>query len=82
MRLLGREVKGTLLAGLAVGVGALVIAPAAVSVVARAAWPLAKAAVKGGMVFYGTRSRVAAGAVAVKGVTAAARAIRAGVRKA
>jgi hypothetical protein len=44
--------KGTTITGVAVGVGALLLAPSVLPVVGRVVRPAVKAAIKGGMVFY------------------------------
>ncbi|MBZ0158256.1 MAG: DUF5132 domain-containing protein [Alphaproteobacteria bacterium] len=75
MGLLGHGLKGNIFTGLAVGIGALVVAPAAASVLARTVRPLAKAAIKGGFMLYGTASGVIASVSAtLKEVAAEAKA--------
>lgn len=44
--------KGNIVAGLAIGVGVAILAPVAIPVVATIAKPLAKAAIKGGLILY------------------------------
>jgi hypothetical protein len=52
MALFSNGLKGNILTGLAIGIGASVIAPAVIPVLANIAKPLAKAAIKGGIVLY------------------------------
>ncbi len=52
MSLLGNGLKGNILTGLAIGVGATILAPAIIPVLANIAKPLAKAALKGGIILY------------------------------
>ena len=52
MALLDGLFKSNVVTGLAVGIGAAVLAPVVVPTVARAAKPLAKAAIKGGLMLY------------------------------
>jgi len=44
--------KATILTGLAIGIGSLILAPVVMPALARTAKPLAKAAVKGGLILY------------------------------
>ncbi|HYA15309.1 MAG TPA: DUF5132 domain-containing protein [Syntrophales bacterium] len=53
MGLLDNGLKGTILTGLAIGIGAAVLAPAVIPVIAGVAKPVAKAAIKGGLVLFG-----------------------------
>ena len=46
--------KGNIVTGLAIGIGAAIIAPLVVPALSKAAKPLAKAAVKGGLVLFET----------------------------
>lgn len=46
--------KGNILSGLAIGVGSAIIAPLVIPALSKAAKPLAKAAIKGGLVLYET----------------------------
>jgi peptide subunit release factor 1 (eRF1) len=52
MALFDNGLKGNILSGLAVGIGAAIIAPAVMPIVASVVKPLAKAAIKGGIIFY------------------------------
>lgn len=52
MALFENGLKGNILSGLAIGIGAAVLAPAVMPVVASIVKPLAKAAIKGGMILY------------------------------
>ena len=52
MGLLDNALKGTVLTGLAIGIGAAVLAPAVLPVLAGVAKPLAKAAMKSGLILY------------------------------
>jgi F0F1-type ATP synthase membrane subunit b/b' len=52
MGLLGNGLKGNILTGLAIGIGASVLAPVVIPVLANVVKPLAKAALKGGIVLY------------------------------
>jgi hypothetical protein len=52
MALFSNGLKGNILTGLAIGIGASVIAPAVIPVLANVAKPLAKAAIKGGLMLY------------------------------
>jgi hypothetical protein len=52
MSLLGNGLKGNIFTGLAIGIGAAILAPAIIPVVAGIAKPLVKAAIKGGVVLY------------------------------
>jgi hypothetical protein len=52
MGLLGNGLKGNVLTGLAIGIGAAVLAPAVLPVLASVAKPVAKAAIKGGLVLF------------------------------
>jgi hypothetical protein len=45
-------VKGNVVTGLAIGIGAAVLAPVVVPILASAAKPLTKAAIKGGLALY------------------------------
>jgi hypothetical protein len=45
-------VKGNVVTGLAIGIGAAVLAPVVIPIVASAAKPLTKAAIKGGLALY------------------------------
>ncbi len=57
MGLLNNAVKGTVLTGLAIGIGVVVVLP----VLAGAAKPLAKAAMKSGLILYNKGKEVVAG---------------------
>ena len=46
--------KGNILTGLAIGVGSAIVAPLVVPALSKAAKPLMKAAIKGGLVLYET----------------------------
>ena len=46
--------KGNILTGLAIGVGSAIVAPMVVPALSKAAKPLAKAAIKGGLVLFET----------------------------
>ena len=52
MGLLDNALKGTVLTGLAIGIGAAVLAPVVLPVLAGVAKPLAKAAMKSGLILY------------------------------
>jgi hypothetical protein len=52
MAILEDVFRGSTVTGLAVGVGALLLAPAVLPAVGRVVRPAVKAAIKGGMVFY------------------------------
>lgn len=52
MALFGNTIKGNLITGLAIGIGAAILAPVVIPVVAAAAKPLLKAAIKGGLLLY------------------------------
>lgn len=52
MALFSNGLKGNILTGLAIGIGASVLAPAVIPVLANVVKPLAKAALKGGIVLY------------------------------
>jgi hypothetical protein len=52
MALIENLFKGSAVTGIAVGVGALLLAPTVIPAVGRVLRPAAKAAIKGGMVFY------------------------------
>lgn len=52
MALFNNGLKGNILTGLAIGIGASVLAPAVIPVLANIVKPLAKAALKGGIVLY------------------------------
>lgn len=52
MALFNNGLKGNILTGLAIGIGASVLAPAVIPVLANIVKPLAKAAVKGGIILY------------------------------
>jgi hypothetical protein len=52
MALFDNGLKGNILSGLAVGIGAAVLAPAVMPIVASVVKPLAKAAIKGGIILY------------------------------
>lgn len=52
MALLENGIKGNILTGLAIGIGATILAPAVIPVVAGIAKPLLKAAIKSGVVLY------------------------------
>ena len=59
MGLLDDALKGTVLTGLAIGIGAAVVAPAVLPVLAGVAKPLAKAAMKSGLVLYNKGKEIA-----------------------
>lgn len=52
MSFLDNGLKGNILTGLAVGIGATIIAPAVIPVLSRAVKPVAKAAIKSGLILY------------------------------
>lgn len=52
MALFNNGLKGNILTGLAIGIGASVLAPAVIPVLANVVKPLAKAALKGGIILY------------------------------
>jgi hypothetical protein len=52
MALIEDGLKGNLITGLAVGIGAAILAPVVIPLFANIAKPLAKAAIKGGMQMY------------------------------
>ena len=52
MGLLDNGLKGNIFTGLAIGIGAAVLAPAILPVLVGAAKPLVKAAIKGGIILY------------------------------
>lgn len=52
MGLLDNGLKGNILTGLAIGIGAAVLAPAVIPAVANVAKPLLKAAIKTGLIMY------------------------------
>ena len=52
MGLFSSGLKGNILTGLAIGIGASVLAPAVIPVLANVVKPLAKEALKGGIVLY------------------------------
>ncbi|HTN44573.1 MAG TPA: DUF5132 domain-containing protein [Nitrospiria bacterium] len=52
MALLDNGFRGNLLTGLAIGIGAAILAPVVIPAVAAVAKPLAKAALKGGILLY------------------------------
>jgi CheY-specific phosphatase CheX len=52
MALLEDGLKGNLITGLAIGIGAAILAPVVIPLFASIAKPLAKAAIKGGMQLY------------------------------
>jgi hypothetical protein len=52
MGLFDNGLKGNILSGLAIGIGAAVLAPAILPILVGAAKPLVKAAIKGGIVLY------------------------------
>lgn len=52
MGLLGNGLKGNIVTGLAIGIGAMVFAPAVVPVISAVAKPLAKALIKTGILTY------------------------------
>jgi hypothetical protein len=60
MGLLDNAVKGTVLTGLAIGIGAAILAPAVLPVLAGVAKPLAKAAMKSGLILYNKGKEVVA----------------------
>ncbi len=60
MGLLDNAVKGTVLTGLAIGIGAAVLAPVILPVLAGVAKPLAKAAMKSGIMLYNKGKEVLA----------------------
>ena len=60
MGLLDNAVKGTVLTGLVIGIGAAVLAPAVLPVLAGVAKPLAKAAMKSGLILYNKGKEVVA----------------------
>ena len=52
MAIFENGLKGNIITGLAIGIGAAVLSPAVISAVAGVAKPLAKAAIKGGIMVY------------------------------
>jgi hypothetical protein len=52
MALLDNGLRGNLITGLAIGIGAAILAPIVIPAVAAVAKPLAKAALKGGILLY------------------------------
>jgi hypothetical protein len=52
MSLFDNGLKGNLITGLAVGIGATIISPSVITGLSRAIKPMAKAAIKGGLMFY------------------------------
>jgi capsid protein len=67
--------KGNILTGLAVGIGAAVIAPAVMPVLAGVAKPLAKALIKGGISLYEKgREAIAEGGEVLEDIVAEAKA--------
>jgi len=60
MGLLDNALKGTVLTGLAIGIGAAVLAPVVLPVLAGVAKPLAKAAMKSGLLLYNKSKEVVA----------------------
>jgi Protein of unknown function (DUF5132) len=60
MGFLGNAVKGTVLTGLAIGIGVAVLAPVVLPVLAGVAKPLAKAAMKSGLLLYNKGKEVLA----------------------
>ena len=60
MGLLDNALKGTVLTGLAIGIGAAVLAPVILPVLAGVAKPLAKAAMKSGLLLYNKSKEVVA----------------------
>ena len=60
MGFLGNAVKGTVLTGLAIGIGVAVLAPVVLPVLAGVAKPLAKAAMKSGLLLYNKSKEVVA----------------------
>ncbi len=59
MALFGDTIKGTVFSGLAIGIGAAVIVPAVLPVLVRVGKPLAKAAMKSGLILYNTGREMA-----------------------
>lgn len=71
MALLDNGLKGNILTGLAIGVGAAVIAPAVIPVLAGIAKPIAKALIKGGITLYDrTREAIAEGSEVLEDIVA------------
>ena len=60
MGLLDNALKGTVLTGLAIGIGAAVLAPVVLPVLAGIAKPLAKAAMKSGLMLYNKSKEIIA----------------------
>ncbi len=60
MGLLNNALKGTVLTGLAIGIGAAVLAPVVFPVLAGVAKPLAKAAMKSGIMLYNKSKEIIA----------------------
>ena len=52
MALFDDVLKGNIVTGLAIGIGAAVLAPAVLPVIANVAKPVAKAAIKGGIILF------------------------------
>lgn len=52
MALFDNGLKGNILGGLAIGIGAAILAPAVIPAIASIVKPLAKAAIKGGIILY------------------------------
>ncbi len=75
MALFDNGLKGNILTGLAVGIGAAVIAPAVMPVLAGVAKPLAKALIKGGISLYEKgREAIAEGGEVLEDIVAEAKA--------
>ncbi len=82
MALFDNGLKGNILSGLAIGIGAAVLAPAVMPVVASVMKPLAKAAIKGGIMLYEKgRETVAEVSEIVEDIVAEAKAEMAEVQK-
>jgi len=52
MALIGNGLKGNIMTGLAIGIGAAILAPVIIPAAAAVAKPLTKAAIKGGVLLY------------------------------
>lgn len=75
MALFENGLKGNIFTGLAIGIGAAVIAPAVIPVLAGVAKPIAKAVIKGGITLYDKgREAIAEGSEVLEDIVAEAKA--------
>ncbi len=75
MAIFDNGLRGNIFTGLAIGIGAAVIAPAIIPVLAGVAKPIAKAVIKGGITLYDKgREAVAEGGEVIEDIIAEARA--------